>query len=582
MQNTAQAYALLQAGNLREAKKLLIKINKKNKADPEALMMLGYIHSQLSEHDKSIQCLLKVTHLNPRQEASFYNLGNAYKAKGDLPRAVKAFKDAVKIKPAYGACVNLGNALESLKHYSDAIKYLKLAISINHENADAYYNLGRVLKSAGLLEECVLAYEKAIELKADFTAAYNNLANTYLSIGEIDKAARCYDKALQLEPDSLDVLSGKVRLLDKIKKFDEALLLIEPHVIKQVDHAGLCATFADFSHYVEREDQAIKWLKKSSTSALLTATEKSRLCFLLGKLLDKKKDYKNAFENYEKANVLVKQPVNIAGIRRYFSAIKSTFSESDFNKNSKSTLISSRPIFIVGMPRSGTSLVEQVIASHPDVEGAGELEAVSSLVKDVDGFSNKGLAYPEVMSQLTSEQLDQLAEKYLQRLDKVSTCSVYVTDKMPHNFLHLGFIQMLFPNSRIIHCRRNPVDTSLSCYFQDFSGNHPYSNDLSTLAEYYKLYDDLMGFWSDNLALPMLTIDYEELVSNQENESKKLIEFCQLDWHEGCLRFYENKRVVSTASYDQVRQKVYSKSVARWKNYEPFIQSLISEFVGDE
>ncbi len=576
MQNKAQAYALLQSGNLIDARKMLEKVIRKNKNDTESLMMLGYIYSQASEHNKSIQCLLKVTRLSPRQSMAFYNLGNAYKAKGDLFLAIAAFKKAAKIKQNFDICINLGNTLATVKQYAEAVKYLKQAVSINPDDAAAYYNLGRVLNSAGLLEESISAYEKAIALKADFFEAYNNMGNTCLSIAEIDKANYCYDEALRIEPDSLDALSGKLRLLDKIKNFDKAFELVEPHIKKKTEHAGLCATFADFAHYLGREEQALEWLSKLTNSSRLSAADKSRLFFLLGKILDEKKDYKAAFENYEQANLLVRQPTDFNQIKGYFSCLKNTFSKNRFEKYAKSTTLSCRPIFIVGMPRSGTSLVEQIIASHPKVAGAGELEMVSSLAKETEGFVNNNISYPKIIEHLSSVQLDLLAKKYLQRLDMVNSDAEYVTDKMPHNFLHLGFIQLLFPNCRIIHCRRNALDTNLSCYFQDFTGNHPYSNDLSDLAKYYRLYYDLMGYWQANLSLPIFNIDYEQLISNQETTSKQLIKFCQLDWHNDCLHFHKNKRVVSTASYDQVRQKIYSKSVERWRNYESFIQPLIS------
>lgn len=576
MQNTAKAYEQLQAGNFSKAKQLLLKNCKINKSDSESLAMLGYIYSQLSEHNKAIQCLLKVTQLNPTQPVVFYNLGNAYKAKGDYVQATKAYKKSIKIKPGINACMNLGNTLETLKYYDEAIVTLELAISLSPKNGNAYYNLARVLKSSGLLEDSAAAYEKSIELNANFLPAYNNLANTYLSLGEIEKADIFYNKALRLDPQSLDVLSGKIRLLDKTKKFDQALELIQPYLNKQENHAGLCATFADFSHYLGLEEQAISWLVKTSNCGSISKADKSRLCFLLGKLYDNKCEYELAFKNYDMANSLIHSVQNLAQNKKYFSMIKSTFSQEKLKQYNASTEINKRPLFIVGMPRSGTSLVEQIIASHPDAMGAGELEAISSLIKDSANFNANNKAYPKVVSHLSTDQFNVLARKYLQRIDRLDSSAKYVTDKMPHNFLHLGFIQLLFPNCKIIHCRRSPLDTSLSCYFQDFSGNHPYSTDLNNLAEYYKLYNDLMEFWQDNLSLPIFTIDYEDLVSNQLETSKRLIDFCELGWHDNCENFYDSKRLVSTASYDQVRQKVYSKSVNRWKNYESFIQPLVS------
>ncbi len=235
---------------------------------------------------------------------------------------------------------------------------------------------------------------------------------------------------------------------------------------------------------------------------------------------------------------------------------------------------SKTPVFILGMPRSGTSLVEQILASHPQVHGAGELNNIMRLESGMPDLVGGGKRFPDGLNKLTQEHVDELASHYLEHLAELSPDALRVTDKMPNNFLHLGTIQLLFPDARIIHCMRDPLDTCLSCYFQNFFAQHPYTNDLGHLGAYYNGYERLMAHWKQTLDLPIFDIRYEDLVENQETKSREMIEFIGLEWDEACLKFHENKRIGRTASYDQVRQPIYKGSVARWRNYESHLEPL--------
>jgi len=240
----------------------------------------------------------------------------------------------------------------------------------------------------------------------------------------------------------------------------------------------------------------------------------------------------------------------------------------------RASVRSDRPVFIVGMPRSGTSLIEQILASHPQVFGAGELTDIVRLPLSLHTMLGTERKYPQCLSLLTQDRIDTFAQHYLDKLASLSPDASRVIDKMPGNFMHLGFIELLFPDARIIHCMRDPLDTCLSCYFQDFSRSHPYSYDLENLGAFYNEYRKIMQHWRSVLSIPMYEIQYEELVADQEMKSRELVEFCGLEWDERCLNFHETKRYVGTASYDQVRQPMYKKSAGRWKNYENRIDVL--------
>ncbi len=235
------------------------------------------------------------------------------------------------------------------------------------------------------------------------------------------------------------------------------------------------------------------------------------------------------------------------------------------------------PVFIVGMPRSGTTLVEQIISAHPAAYGAGELPDIIGLVRALPGFlRNNREPYPECVGELNENAEFALSERYLEKIRLSPGDPERVTDKMPHNFLHVGLIALLFPNARIIHCTRNPVDTCLSCYFQDFMGRHTYAYNLEDLGYYYGEYRRLMAHWREVLPMQFMDVNYEELTANAEANSRRIIEHVGLPWDERCLEFYKTGRNVATASYDQVRQPIYRKSVERWRNYEQHISPLLS------
>ena len=238
------------------------------------------------------------------------------------------------------------------------------------------------------------------------------------------------------------------------------------------------------------------------------------------------------------------------------------------------------PVFIVGMPRSGTSLVEQILASHPQIAGAGELDDIANIAGDLSKALATEARYPDCVSVLTPAVANKAAETYLERLRAMSDSAERVTDKAPLNFRHLGLIALLFRRSRIIHCVRNPLDTCLSCYFHDFGTRHAYSCDLNHLGLYYRDYRRLMTHWRDALGREIFEAVYEELTDDLEGQARKLVAFCGLEWDDACLKYHELPRVVGTASYDRVRGQVCGSSVGRWRHYNAHLEPL-KEALGD-
>jgi hypothetical protein len=226
------------------------------------------------------------------------------------------------------------------------------------------------------------------------------------------------------------------------------------------------------------------------------------------------------------------------------------------------------------MPRSGTSLVEQNLSSHPKVHGAGELPHITWITNSLSKMTPSGKSYPECTRELTQEHMNECATQYLGMLTQLGHDALRITDKMPHNFRHLGLIELLFPGARVIHVARDPLDTCLSCYFQEFSAAHAYTRTLRDLGTHYRDYERLMQHWRSALGIPMLTLQYEDVVANLEKFSRQLIEFCGLEWNDTCLDFHRQDRVVQTLSSEQVRKPIYTSSVGRWKNYRLHLGEL--------
>ena len=228
------------------------------------------------------------------------------------------------------------------------------------------------------------------------------------------------------------------------------------------------------------------------------------------------------------------------------------------------------------MPRSGTTLVEQILASHPAVAGGGELATLMTIASQFNAAGQGGLPYPEGVRAIRVDQAEQMAQRYLDHLDRISKSALRVTDKQPFNFTHLGLAQLLFPAATFIHCQRDPMDTCLSCYFVSFADSFGFASDLGTLGRYYRQYSRLMAHWEDVLPRPVLTVEYEALVTNLESVARGLVAHCGLSWDDRCLRFYETERSVRTPSRWQVRQPIYADSIGRWRRYERHLGPLMA------
>ncbi len=372
-------------------------------------------------------------------------------------------------------------------------------------------------------------------------------------------------------------------MFDRLGDFDQAFASLQPLLDGEHITADAALAYASICRHIGQCDDAIVMMER----ALSQETEAPggyyslMLHFELGRLLDAVGDYDRAFDYYRKGNALKGMIFLPEEYARHVDDVIATYSREFLAQAPRIDDTAARPLFIVGMPRSGTSLVEQILTSHQQIAGGGELKTMNDIVIGMPSQLGTALPYPQCLSMLTVAGCESMRRRYLDQLAAISPDATYVTDKMPANFKFLGLIALLFPGARIIHCVRDPLDTCLSCYFQHFSAGHDYTYDLGNLGSYYRQYQRLMAHWRTVLRLPMLEVRYEDLVGDQERVSRDLIAFCDLPWDERCLRFYETGRTVQTRSYDQVRQPLYQRSVGRWRHYDRFLAPLKRQLNGD-
>jgi tetratricopeptide (TPR) repeat protein len=543
---------------------------------PEAHHNLGLCLGTLDRPDEARAQLEEAIRLKPDYHEAHTELGKLAFTEKRYTDAIVHFERASYLNPddAEG-WMRLAEANWSEEKYPEVLRAVERAVKVRPDWAEAYEVLGRAqIEAGGGIEAGRNAeknFRKATELKPDFADAHLRLGNSLRLQGRYEEALESYRRAQALAPDSSAAIGGSAAMLERLGQFDAAQRLVAPVIEKGVETLGLALPYAAVSRHTGEKAKAMELLERMLADERHDRHMRMEGHFMLGKLYDGDKNFDQAFRHYRAANDLDPEKFDIEGNGQSFETIISCFDGERHRRRPRASNRSRLPVFIVGMPRSGTTLTEQILASHPLVHGAGELirmsEIKQSLVKLTD------TPWPQCADRLDRKTLDKAAQEHLDWLGRLAQGKARVTDKMPHNFLALGLID-LFPEARIIHCRRDPMDNCLSIYFQHFNAEHAYANSLEQLGIYYRQYERVMAHWRKVVRVPILDVDYERTVADPEQAARRLLEFCELEWDERCLRFYESGRVVSTPSYDQVRQPIYKKSVARWKRYEKYLEPL--------
>ncbi len=543
---------------------------------------LGRALNNLGNFPQAANAFLSAIERQPHFPEAYNNLGHVLRAQGNMRKAAEAFTEAVRQDPAdTRAQHNLGTALAALNDAPGAVQAFKEAIRLDPDNADACHNLAVVLHDKGLLDQALEYYDKALSVDATRADTLSSRGAALQSMGAFTQAQGSYEAALQVHANLPAALAGLAGLLHMQGRDQEGLALLEPRLAAGMRAPEVLGSYADMMRATGDTAPARALLTQIMSHPRLTADQQLQLHFKMGDLCDADGDYDLAFEHYQRANGLKrtgfdpdKHAQQIDRLIVYFDAERCAGGSAPLAEPSQ------LPVFIVGMPRSGTSLVEQIVASHSQVFGAGELNHIGAIVRHLVGQHTLGtqapLGWPELLDQVPAQRLGECATEYLMQLRAMDRNALRISDKMWLNFEHLGLIAQLFPGARVLHCTRDPLDTALSCYFHNFFQTIalPFSYRLADIGEYYLDYVRLMDHWRKALPLRMLDVPYEALVAEQGPISRALIDFLELPWDEACLRFHETPRVALTASYAQVKKPMYSSSVGRWRHYERHLAPL--------
>ena len=524
-----------QSDNYIKAEKFALSLVKKFPNHDFAWKILSIVLKKTGKLHESLTANEKLVEITPQDALAHYNLGNTYRELSKFSKAEESYKKAITFKPElFEAYYNLGIVLKNNYKLEEAEKYYKKAINLKPNFADTYNNLGTVLDNLEKLNEAEIYYKKAIALKPNFAEAYNNLGTNLEQQGKLNDAQIMYEKAILINPG----LANAYRQLSLIKKFDSY-------------------------------DQQFQQIQNIYLDKNISDNQRCHINFALAKIHEDLENYEKAFQHFSEGNKIKKELLkyNIKNDIKLFNQIKLSFQKIKENtpkiiKNQNAL----NPIFIIGMPRSGTTLVEQVISSHSKVTGLGELPFVLQF------------GYPVTTGQLecSEKSLSKFRNDYLEKLETLRGKNLIVTDKMPQNFLYTGLITTCFPEAKILHVKRDPSAVCWGNYKQWFkSENLGYSYSLEDIVEYYKLYNDLMEFWNKTLKNKIYEVDYEALTINQENEIQKLIKYLELNWEESCLSPEKNERNISTASNIQIRSKIFKGSSQKWKKYKPFLDGVL-------
>jgi tetratricopeptide (TPR) repeat protein len=480
------------------------------------------------------------------------------------------------------------------------------------KHVDALYLLGSILAEEGDLKAGEAFLQKALAVKPDSPMIHANLGNLYAEKRDQLRADRHFERAIELAPNTLEAYiglaqsrarggdleaafetmdfaeaSGGKRLQTRLVQAnlhakngdcETAHGILAPLLEAHPDDGQVVMSYTQLvlnSGFAGHRDRQTLAEAVRLAEAVVAVSPNAALYFSLGQLKERLGDHGSAFRDYERGNRLADRRMDKAAEAHKFAAARATFARDRYANLARArTKRDARPIFLVGMPRSGSSLAEQILASHPAVGGLGEYAGIRLMADDLPGLLGTKTSYPECIAGMDESHCDALAERYLSQARPSRPEARCLTDKSLANHSYLGLISLLFPEARVIHCLRDPLDTCISCFFNDFHGEWDFCYDLESLGWYYREYRALMDFWAETLDLPILDLSYETLVEEPEPTVRRLLSFLELPWDDACLEFHRNRRFVATLSHHQVRQPLYRSSMGRHQPFGPWLGPL--------
>lgn len=570
-----KALAAVLENQLQDALILYREITKLSPRDVEGWYMLGVVEARQGLMAEAEQSLMHAVKIDDTLFDAWYVLGHVLETLQKQKVALGAYRQACSLQPKSAEALEAaGRVAHALKLLREAATFYNDALLSGSQNFVLARHLGDLMRSLGVPVEAAKAYTFYLQHHPDDIEARIKLGFTCIDSAMPDKALEHFTSVINQAPDNIDAAVGKSEALLHLRQEKEAFQAIAPVFEKEKERIGVAIAYARTG---KGEACILKSIERLESLAGIEGKifyERATIYFELGRLYDLREHYDRAFECFRLANEAMEPHVKAEPIEQITNDIIRRYSHDAMRQAQRSHSNSERPVFVIGMPRSGTTLVEQILAGHPEVASGGELYDIDHIKSNIRRRLYGDASVVSSPSDLGIDILDAAASEYLSRLQSISPDALRVVDKMPENFLYLGAISLIFPKAHVIHCRRNPIDVCLSNYFQKFNYGHQYSYNLKSLADYYRQYQRLMHHWREVIKIDMLDVEYESLVDDPEGVSRKMVEFLGLAWDKKCLSFYESKRAIATASYDQASQPIYSRSKERWRHYEQYIEPL--------
>lgn len=511
-------------------------------------------------------------------------LGVARLQQGDLPEAERLLLRAATLAPrSLQVTSDLGALRLAQRRYRDAVGLLEEVLRREPNHADALNQCAIAWTEMGHLERAEPMFERLTRLRPSSAAAFRQLGDTQHRLGNHDAAMAALQRALELDPDDRH---SRLALGDIHESLGRSREARAQYVALLRRHPGSPLALARLLMLSGHEPEP-DWIVQASRIAEAGDAPpelRARVSIAIAHYHDRLGQYEEAFRNLERGNALLRQqrPYDAARFGRAVDRLIEVFTRAQIEAlRSRHSNEDDRPLFIVGMPRSGTTLLEQMLSGHSCVEAGGEMSAMLNVAARVRQLDPLHRDYPQGVRDLGAQELAVLAQYYRGRLERVSATAARVTDKLPFNFMHVGLIAALFPRTAIVHCRRDPLDTCVSCLFTSFTEQIRFANDMTNLGQYYRHYERLMRHWHDVVPERMIDVQYEELVTGTEPVLRAVLAHCGLEWEPACLEFHGSERSVRTPSRWQVRRPVSTAAVGRWKHYEPWIGPLRESLAAD-
>jgi tetratricopeptide (TPR) repeat protein len=497
--------------------------------------------------------------------------------RGNLQAVVDIYTLILKLVPGFAEGHNNRAVVwQQMNRFPEALAGYDRAIALKPGYANAHFNRGTVLKKMARRDEAIASYDQAIALKPDHVEAFNNRGVVLQELKRYDEALASYDRAIALNPAHAEAINNRGIVLASKGRMAEAEAMFRQASTLKSDFPDPWFNLANIRNHQDPDDPEVIKISALLARPGLTAENREQLHFSLGKIYDDCGRYDEAFTQFQQANQLRNAQVAYdAGlVEQMTNAIIEVFSPEFLAQPSAFASQTRSPLFVVGMPRSGTTLLASILSNHPAVASAGELPTLGDLTASLSAWTG-GVPYPAAARQLTATAAEQVIGSYETRLRRDVDAGIpHVVDKNPLNFRHLGLIAMLFPRARIIHCTRHPMATGLSNYFQRFPLHLDYSFDLRNIGHFYREYARFMEHWHKIPTLHLLDVSYEDLILNTAPTTRRLLNFLGLPWDERCLAPHTNAYAVETASQWQVRQPIYQRSLDNWRHYEKYLAPL--------